>query len=48
MAHIAMGADELVGALLRGGLTAAAVAALLLAGRRWGRDVAGFWPGCPP
>ena len=43
----AMSADELIGALLRGGLTAAAVAAMLLAGQRWGRDVAGLLAGLP-
>ena len=47
MTRTTMGADELVGALLRGGLSAAAVAALLLAGQRWGRDVAGVLAGLP-
>lgn len=42
-----MGIDELTSALLRGAVSAAAVAALLLAGQRWGRDVAGLLAGLP-
>lgn len=39
--------DDLFGALLRGGITAACVAALLLAAQRWGRDIAGLLAGLP-
>ena len=42
-----MGIDELTSALLRGAVSAAAVAALLLAGQRGGRDVAGLLAGLP-
>lgn len=36
-----------LGALLRGGISAAVVALLLLAARRWGRDLAGLLTGLP-
>jgi hypothetical protein len=38
---------DLLGALVRGALSALAVAALLLAARRWGRDLAGLLAGLP-
>lgn len=38
---------DLLGALLRGGISAAVVASLLLAARRWGRELAGLLAGLP-
>jgi hypothetical protein len=38
---------DLLAALLRGGVSALAVAALLLAAQRWGRDMAGLLAGLP-
>jgi hypothetical protein len=42
-----MSAEDLFGALARGAITAAAVAALLLAAQRWGREVGGLLAGLP-
>lgn len=38
---------DLLGALLRGGISAGVVASLLLAARRWGRELAGLLAGLP-
>lgn len=42
-----MSGEALLGALLRGGISATAVAALLFAAQRWGRETAGLLAGLP-